>query len=269
MFKKIQNLAVGISALLLCTSTAWAAANWSYSGKTGPQYWASLDPNYAECGWGKEQSPISINASVHLELSPLQFQFQNIAPDLIDEGRATNNDATAVEDTHSLQDDLAASEMAGNTLTINGDTYQLNQFHFHMPAEHKIRGISYPMEIHLIYRDAQAHLAVVAIMVQQTRAKTANSVLHSIAQNLTGSPATWQSATASINLAKILPKDWRYYHYEGSLTVPPCIEGVQWYVMNQPITITAADLKAFKTKAPGPDARPIQPLNGRVVQRAV
>ncbi|MDF2530236.1 MAG: carbonic anhydrase [Gammaproteobacteria bacterium] len=269
MLKKFQTIVIGISSLLFCSSIAWADANWSYSGSTGPKYWANLDPNYAECGWGKEQSPININASVHLSLNPLQFQFQAVPADLINNTFAKQNDSSTVENTHSLQDDLTSAQSAQNTMTINGDTYQLAQFHFHIPAEHRIRGTSYPMEIHLVYRDAQAHLAVVAIMVQQTRLKTGNSQLHAIAQNLNGQPASWQSATATIALSKLLPKDWRYYHYEGSLTVPPCIEGVQWYVMQQPISISAADLKIFKAKTPTGNARPSQPLNNRIVQRAV
>lgn len=268
MLKRLHVVLI-TSAIALCSSMPAWATSWSYSGSTGPRYWASLDSNYAECGYGKEQSPISINASVHLELSPLQFQFSPISANLIDNGHALQNVANDVEETHSLQDDLSPAQSAKNTLTINGDTYQLAQFHFHVPAEHRIRGVSYPMEIHLVYRDSQSQLAVVAIMVQQTRLTKGNSVLHMITQNLAGKPVAWQNSKVSINLVKLMPRNLDYYHYEGSLTVPPCIEGVQWYVIRKPITISAADLRAFKAKAPINNARPIQPLGNRIVQRAI
>ncbi|MDF2940557.1 MAG: cah [Gammaproteobacteria bacterium] len=267
MLKKL-SLLIGASALLFSGSIAWAAgASWSYSGSTGPKNWANLDPNYAECGWGKEQSPINITSAQSSSMGALQFQFQNIAPNLIDYGHSSQSDSAMVEDTHSLEDNLTASEVSANTLTINGDTYQLTQFHFHMPAEHHILGVTYPMEIHLVYRDAQAHLAVVAILVKKTRLKTANSLLHQIALNLSGQSAAWQDQSTTINLSALIPQDPHYYHYEGSLTTPPCIEGVQWYVMRQPIMITASDLNVFKNKIPGNTARPIQSLNGRVVQK--
>lgn len=259
-----------MSAFLLCgLNYAYASSNWSYSGSTGPKYWAGLDSNYAECGYGKEQSPISINASVHLELDPLVFQFSSIPPNLIDNGKAKQNIANDVEETHSLQDDLSSAQSVKNTLSIDGDTYQLAQFHFHVPAEHKVRGKSYPMEIHLVYRDDQGHLAMVAVMVEETHFKKGNSLLHSITQNIAGKPVAWQNPQVSLNLKQLLPRNQAYYHYEGSLTVPPCIEGVQWYVLRQPITITVADLRAFKAKAPINNARPIQSSNSRVVKRSL
>lgn len=268
MHKKFQALILSVAAILCCNSTAWASASWAYSGKTGPRYWASLDPNYAECGYGKEQSPISIYASIHLTLSPLLFKFAPIPANLMDNAAAKPNVANDVEETHSLQMDLTPAQSAQNTMTINGDTYTLAQFHFHVPAEHRIRGKIYPMEIQLIYRDSQSQLAIVAIMVQETHLKKGNPLLHAITQHLAGSPVAWQSSTTMLNLGQLLPKSTQYYHYEGSLTVPPCIEGVEWYVLAKPINITVGDLRIFKTKAPINNARPIQPLANRVVQRS-
>src|SRR6185437_6899914 len=111
MFKKLSVL-TGLAALSL-SATAWSlGASWSYSGQTGPSHWASLDPNYAECGWGKEQSPINITTAKSTSMGALQFTFQPVSPDFIDYGHSSQSDTATVEDTHSIEDNLSASEQS-------------------------------------------------------------------------------------------------------------------------------------------------------------
>ena len=145
---------------------------------------------------------------------------------------------------------------------INDEKYELVQFHFHTPSEHEINNKAAAMELHLVHRNEAGKLAVVGVML--TKGKE-NSLIKEIWENI---PATGKTNTVSnikINAANLLPSSKSYYSYTGSLTTPPCSEGVKWNVFVEPITVSEEQIEAFE-KIYQVDARPIQPTNRRAIQ---
>jgi carbonic anhydrase len=235
---------------ILSINTALAGI-WDYSGELGPHHWANIESDYSECSFGKEQSPIDIFHSHHTSAVPLVFQFADANSNF-----SVNNGV--LTQTYSQADGLA------NTLSYQNDNYQLININFHVPAEHEILGRRSAMEVQLFYRDSDGHLAIVSVLVNLTRHdRYENPLLHQIAQALP--VAGINSNMASINAQGFLPSSTANYQYEGSLTYPPCIEGVQWVIYKQAIEITYSDLKAFKQSMTTPNNRPIQPVYGREV----
>lgn len=225
---------------------------WSYSGARGPAHWAALDPEYAACA-GKEQSPIDIRSAQSANLPALRFEFK---PGPL---RIINNGYTAVRVNYSPGN--------GNLLLVGGERYELTQFHFHHPSEERIHGKQYDMVIHYMFQAGDGKIAGVAVLVNAGRAGARVQSL--VAQLWKYMPkAAGKSHTipgVEINPAGLLPRDTAYYTYMGSISAPPCTEGVKWFVLKTPINISPEQISAFAKLYPH-DARPVQPLNGRVVQ---
>lgn len=218
---------------------------WSYSGTEGPGKWGTLDPSYAACSAGRMQSPIDIRGAKRAELPALKFDYKAVPLSIIDNG-------------HTIQ----VSYPAGSTLIVGTHVYALQQFHFHVPSEEKVNGRHFDMVVHLVHVDSAGHLVVVAVFL--TRGQS-NSLLHSLWQNLPeGKGRTKTASAVVINAIDILPTDRAYYTFSGSLTTPPCSEGVTWYVMKTPITLSQEQLATFKHLYPL-NARPTQPANGREI----
>lgn len=224
-----------------------AGHHWSYSGATGPSHWASLESDYATCGKGKAQSPIDIEKSRvrRQQLVPLVFDYKPSPLRIVNNG-------------HTIQVNVAE----GSTLSVGGDRYTLVQFHFHHPSEEEVDGKRFAMVAHLVHRDAQGHLAVVAVPLQSGAANRAVATLwHNLPH---GEGHESAPAGAVIDTAGLLPASHAYYTFEGSLTTPPCSEHVRWFVLKSPITLSAAQIATFAKLYPA-NARPVQPLNGRAV----
>lgn len=222
--------------------------HWGYTGAGGPNHWGELAPDHTTCKLGKTQSPINITKSTKADLPPLQFDYHAI-PLVIQ-----NNGHTIKIDTQE----------AGN-LTIGSDSYQLQQFHFHVPAEEAINGKHADMVVHLVHANAQNQLTVVAIFLNAD-AKDANPLIETMWKELpakSGEPQAHQEV--QVEVLQLLPKNLHYYTYEGSLTTPPCTEGVKWIVLKDPVSITKKELAVFH-KLYHHNARPVQPLGERVVQ---
>ncbi len=219
---------------------------WSYSGKEGPKEWAKLGPAYAECAEGKTESPIDIEHAAPAPLPALAVDYKAVPLAIIDNG-------------HTVEVMYAA----GSTLTVGGHTYTLKQFHFHHPSEEHVDGKVYPIEAHLVHSDADGHTAVIAVLFDLG---AANPLLDTMWKNI---PAEKEKevdvASISINAADLLPADHGYFTYMGSLTTPPCTEGVTWYVLKAHATISTEQLEQFRKVYPH-NARPIQPTNGRPIQ---
>jgi carbonic anhydrase len=219
--------------------------HWSYSGHGGPTEWGGLDPSFAACSNGHVQSPIDIKDAKQADLPALTFSYTAVPLNLIDNG-------------HTVQVNYAA----GSTLTVDRDVYTLKQFHFHHPSEEHVNGKGFDMVAHLVHADAAGHLAVVAVLF--TRGAP-NPLLDVLWKNL---PNEKEKATevagVTVNVRDFLPADHGYYTYAGSLTTPPCSEGVKWIVMKTAVTASEAQLATFAKLYPG-DARPIQPANGREI----
>jgi carbonic anhydrase len=222
-------------------------AHWSYSGATGPEHWASEDPAFATCGTGTRQSPIDIQRTVVKALPAIQFAYQPIPLVVTDTG-------------HSFQVNAPAGS---GGITVGGERYELVQFHFHRPSEERIHGRGYAMVAHLVHKNAEGQLAVVAVLIRQG---DANAFLKPVFDNFPakGTPQSYV-AGATVNLSDFLPQQRGYYTFEGSLTTPPCSERVRWFVLKSPVTASAAQERLFAGRYDH-NARPVQPLDGREVE---
>ena len=229
---------------------AHGAPHWSYEGETGPQAWGQLQPSFNLCAIGKRQSPIHIEDSEALlgPAEPLQISYLHSGGSVVNNG-------------HTIQVDLAGE----NTLTIRGSTYKLVQFHFHHPAEEKLNYKGFAMVAHLVHQNAQGQLAVLAVLFDPGEA---SAMIQKVWTNMPLDVGDRVSLPVGlIDLNETLPKDRRYYQFLGSLTTPPCTEGVLWLVLRQPMTLSREQLKLFAQLFPN-NARPTQPSFGRVVREA-
>jgi carbonic anhydrase len=224
--------------------------HWSYDGNTGPSTWGQLQPDFAQCANGKRQSPINIEDSTTLQGPAEALEF-NYSP----------SSAVVVNNGHTIQVDVQGN----NTLVVRGSRYRLVQFHFHSPAEMQINGKRTAMVAHLVHRNDEGQLAVVAVMLEPG---APNSLIDKV---WTYMPLDAKDRVRmppdQLNLNELLPTDQRYYQFLGSLTTPPCSEGVLWMVLKSPVPISPAQLKLF-TQLYAMNARPVQPVNGRPVRSA-
>src|SRR5215467_3822113 len=211
--------------LAVCAQEA-PPPHWSYGGVEGPDEWGKIDPRFAACSNGKAQSPIDIRGAKKTDLPPLTFEYNPAPLHVIDNG-------------HTIQ----VNYPAGSSLKVAQKTYELKQFHFHHPSEDHASGHTYDMEVHLVHADSEGKLAVVAVFFKK---KDANKLLDSVWQNLPTEKGTVVDVpNVTLNANELLPADHGYYIYVGSLTTPPCSEGVTWYVMKNPITLSKAQLAVF------------------------
>ena len=223
--------------------------HWSYSGDTGPARWAALESDYSACKLGKLQSPIDLRDNVVKKgaLPAIAFDYKPSALRIIDNG-------------HTIQMNYAP----GSFIAVQGKRYELVQFHFHKPSEEKINGKSADMVAHLVHKNADGNLAVVAVLLKTGQA---NKLVETLWKNL---PPEKERETAvegvQVNAADLLPaKKAGYYTFTGSLTTPPCSEGVTWFVLKTPGYISSTELARFAQLYPM-NARPTQPLNGREIR---
>lgn len=236
-----------------CTTSSSTkhAAHWSYEGETGPAHWGSMSPEWSMAHAGRAQSPINLTrgATVPANLPPLRFA-------------SSPTTITPRDNGHTVQWDCDGA----NTLTIGSDVYTLKQFHFHAPSEHTVDGQHYPVEIHFVHANAQGNLAVVGVMLSESR--SASEVYESLAQTIPhGAGEGHQGAAGQgvrFNPYALLPSTKTYATYNGSLTTPPCTEGVRWVVLTTPARVSGEQVAAF-TEAYYGNARPVQPVNGRLV----
>ncbi|NJN65468.1 MAG: carbonic anhydrase family protein [Chloroflexaceae bacterium] len=228
------------------SGTSHEAAHWSYEGNTGPSHWGDLSPDYRTCKTGKNQSPIDLTGAMPVA---------NL-PELIVNYRTLPVSATMHNNTHTIQVD----ENTGSTLIYNGTTYRLLQYHFHNPSEHTINGEPAAMELHLVHRDDEGNYLVVGVLFE---AGAENPVLAGFWDAL---PEEEGETTlgAEVNIADILPIDGIYEAYEGSLTTPPCTEGVHWIMMKTPVEMSQEQIDYYGSFLGG-TARPVQRLNNRAI----
>ena len=229
--------------------------HWGYEGESGPATWASLSPVYALCGEGKGQSPINIVKSETKGGATWKFDYKNTSLHIAHNEHMED----IVDNGHTIQ--VTVDE--GSTFTFNNKTYHLKQFHFHTPSEHTLDGNHAPMEMHMVHQSDDGGFAVVAVMFKE--GKVPNENFTKIIANLPNAKGeTKHVADANLDLKVHLPKDNFAYHYVGSLTTPPCTEGVQWLILREQVTLTADQIKAFSSRI-GPNNRPTQALNTRSV----
>jgi len=221
------------------------AHHWSYSGAEGPDHWGDLEPEYATCKTGRQQSPIDIRNAKKSDLPAIQFDYYPAPLHIINNG-------------HTIQ----VNYPPGSFITIGGKRYQLIQFHFHRPSEETIDGKHSEMVIHLVHADAAGKLAVVAVLLNPG---AGNGLIETLWAHAPQHPGPEEKLdTVQVNAADLLPSAHGYYSFAGSLTTPPCSEDVSWFVLKAPLSISKEQAAAF-ARLYEHNARPIQPLNDRVV----
>ena len=223
------------------------AAYWDYKGTGGPAAWGGLKPEFSLCGTGQRQSPIDIRGGLAVDLDPVRFDYQPSRFGVIDNGR-------------TVQVNIAP----GSAIEVGGKRFELQQFHFHRPSEERIDGRQFEMSLHLVHKDEQGRLAVVALLFDKG---PSHPVLQKVWNNLPLERNEEAAARVPLELAELLPADRRYFTFMGSLTTPPCSEGVQWIVMRQPVTLTAEQIDIFARIYPM-NARPGQSAAGRRIMQS-
>lgn len=220
-------------------------AHWTYKGKEGADHWGDLSKDYEMCKLGQNQSPVNINQSdAHMTTQSLQRQPANVPYELVNNG-------------HTLQ---ANPLKFGNALKLNGDEFILRQFHFHTPSEHTFKDQHYPMEIHFVHQNATGQLAVLGVMVAQG---AENPALVPFLQSKldVNKPVKYNQ---NIDISTLFPANSAHFRLTGSLTTPPCSEGVNWVVYTDPVFASEQQIAAMRALM-GENNRPVQPINSRLV----
>lgn len=223
------------------------AGHWSYAGETGPANWGSLSQAFSQCESGRHQSPVDINIREveHSRLPPLKFHYRTSILSIDRDGGR-----------------LWIDYDSGSYLKIRGNRYKFRGFDFHTPGEHSFNGKRADMEIHLHHLDSQGNLLIVAIPVIDGHRN--NFTLSRIWEKIPKRSGYRHYRRIGINPMFLLPTDRSYAFYSGSETKPPCAENVQWVVLTNPLKVSKSDISRFRDIV-GNNARPIQPLNDRIV----
>ena len=217
---------------------------WGYEAENGPDVWAQLNPKYILCANGKHQSPIDLVNPTPEKLSPITYTY----------------DSTTILNIRNTGHTIEVAYPEGSWIEVDGARYQLLQFHFHAPSEHTVAGKPFDMEMHLVHKSEAGNLAVVGVFIENGRE---NAEFTPIWDQLPSAPGeSLHNEGVIFNAIDLLPGPKSTYHYEGSLTTPPCSEGVQWFVLTTPIEMSEAQIAAFKAII-SDNNRPVQPLNGR------
>ncbi len=240
---------VGKSAALAAIQPAapHKSLHWSYGGEGGPIRWADMRPEWATCGNGSRQSPIDIRSGIKVDLEPIGFDYKPTGFSIIDTG-------------HTIQVNLGA----GNHMTVGGRVFELVQFHFHRPSEERINGRAYDMVAHLEHRDSNGKLAVVAVLIERGAAR---KLVQTIWNNMPLEKNETVTPAGAMDMNDILPAKRDYFTYMGSLTTPPCSEGVLWMVMKDPVTISQEQIDIF-ARLYQMNARPIQATAERLIKES-
>jgi carbonic anhydrase len=244
--KKVVTLSLMIIGLCMA-STVWAGekGHWDYSGHEGPKNWGKLDPKYAICSSGKNQSPINLANMVESDLSPITINYPSGGNEILNNG-------------HTIQ----VNFKPGSTIVANGHTFELKQFHFHSPSENTIEDNTYPMEAHFVHADKNGNLAVIAVMFKTGQK---NEALEKAWVFMPENAGEKQMLSIPVNAKTLLPYKLDYYRFNGSLTTPPCSEGVLWIVMKYFQTASKAQIDKFTKTMGRPNNRPVQPANARAI----
>lgn len=223
-----------------------AEHEWDYGKEHGPDHWGALKPEFAACQSGHQQSPIDIDKTEKADLAPIQFEYRASPLRIVDNG-------------HTIQVNYGP----GSSIRVGDRQYVLKQFHFHHPSEETVHGRHHEMSLHLVHADAAGTLAVVAVLLDPGTENTLVRQLWSLLPK--EEEKEERRDDVQLNAADLLPADRGYYTFEGSLTTPPCSENVTWLVLKQPVAVSTRQIAQFSKRYPD-DARPTQPLHGRVVR---
>ena len=221
--------------------------HWGYDGEHGADHWADVDPGYAACKAGRMQSPVDLGESNAVGTIEIATRYMPGPLTLLNNG-------------HTVQANFAA----GSAMTSGGREFALIQVHFHTPSEHTVTGAHYPLAAHFVHADAAGALAVLGVFF---KTGAANDELEKV---IAAAPAQATPAAvvpgATLDPNGMIPDDPTVIRYMGSLTTPPCSEGVNWHIANQTMTASASQIARIHAIM-GDNARPVQPLNHRLLVR--
>jgi len=219
--------------------------HWTYEGKEGPENWAKLSPEFTACEIGRNQSPINIENTMSASLKPIRGIQKFPAKDISNNG-------------HTVQ----VNFKEGNMLVLDSTAYQMKQVHFHAPSENRIHDKSFPLEAHFVHSDSKGNLTVIGVMFKEGAANLGLAKLWAQIPNKEDEPVVLKNRVIP---SELMPENRSYYRYSGSLTTPPCTEGVRWIIMKTPMTASKEQIEAFKHAINHSNNRPVQALNGRLI----
>lgn len=253
--KRLSSISVasvlGLSILTLsgCAYLSKSDSNkhWGYSGKEGPENWGKLADDFSVCETGVNQSPINIDKTIEARLTPLSLKYGQAASEI------TNNG-------HTVQLNFPAD----SGFILDEHPYELKQVHFHSPSENTIAGKSYPLDAHFVHADSNGHLAVIGVFFEEGEE---NSAIAKAWQQLPTNAGEKKALVEQIYPRAMMPSEGDYYRFSGSLTTPPCSEGVLWLVLKEPITASKEQIQAFQNAVGHANNRPVQPVNARAILR--
>lgn len=245
-----MNSSIVAATLSLMTASSVAASGgenieWGYAGPEGPHNWGRLAPEFEICESGKNQSPIDLTGFIEADLPPILFKYDTLSTEIVNTG-------------HSLQ----TGAVGGGSIEVSGQVFELKQFHFHTPSENHIEGKSFAMEAHLVHEGSNRSLAVVAVLFEEG---AENPAIAKLWAQMPRQPGDRQTVPGRFSASELLPANKDYYRFNGSLTKPPCTEGVWWFVMKEPLTVSQAQVDSFLEVLHHENNRPVRPVNARPI----
>lgn len=225
--------------------------DWGYAGKNGPRYWGDLSPEFATCKNGRNQSPIDLRDAKAVGtqgLADLDIRYRDVPLKVENNG-------------HTVQ----VNYPLGSYIKVGGKRYELLQYHFHTPSEHKKEGFHYPMELHMVHRDGDGNFAVIGVIFQEGEENDSLNTLLKVLPKKPGKQKIYSGL--SLNPVYFIPANTEFYKYSGSLTTPPCTEGVYWMVFKQPISASAEQIQQMN-EVLGENSRPVNPVNARTLLKS-
>lgn len=221
-------------------------SEWDYKH---PEQWGDISEEYRACTIGKQQSPIDLQSPIKSQLRHLEIAYEPVNLRIINNG-------------HTIQ----VNSVPGGFIFIDGQRFELFQFHFHHPSEHTVEGKNYPMEIHLVHRNKQGSLAVLGVLLKEGQE---NKLIQTIWENMPSQKNTEKLIIDQyIYATQLLPTNLDSYQYFGSLTTPPCSEIVYWIVFREALEVSSEQIKQFEQIFPS-NARPVQPINRRFLLTSI
>ena len=228
--------------------------HWGYEPDNGPSSWGKLNKDWLLCAEGNQQSPIDLTGARPKKMDEMKLEFPTANLKIVHQTHVLD----AIDNGHTIQ----INYDGGETLEIGGQRFALRQYHFHSPSEHTVNGRHYPMEMHMVHVSQDKKLAVIGVFIEEGRHNEAFDRIWSNLPTQTGQEVHLENVQVDID--HILPENKATYRYRGSLTTPPCSEGVGWFVYVEPIELSRDQIKAFRKIFHG-NNRPIQPLNDRTL----
>jgi carbonic anhydrase len=242
---QLKALIILLSLTATLPVLATTPPHWAYEGQASPEHWGELSEQFQTCKNGQFQSPVDIKNLVDAKLPPLEINFHTDTESIVNNG-------------HTIQITVKDSD----DFILDHENFKLMQFHFHTPSENHIKGKAFPLEAHFVHANDQGELAVIAVMFELGEKNPAlDPLLAAVPPKINDTEELKQS----VNLAALLPSDKHYYRFSGSLTTPPCTEGIRWLVMKDRVTLSEEQLTQFQQQLKQSNNRPLQPLHGRLV----